>query len=391
MQQSRRQFLARSAQLGVLLGAGVPLLEACGGNSSSSSSPKKDPIKDGLKQEAGPLRIVNYADYVNPEVIADFEAKFGVKVEISTITSDSEMLAKLASGALKVDLVHSMADLSIGKLIAAGLIQPLNTSYLTNSGNAMASFTNPWYDPGALYSRPYTLFGSGIGFRADRIDPAQVAEQGWDVLWKATQFKGQVSVIDDNREVFAMSMLHRGSTDVNTVDAKQIDAALADVQQLINDVNVKVNIEGYKNIPEGTTTLAHTWSADMITGAAGYLPEGTKADVLGYWHPPAEQYITSNDSMGVMASAQSPVLAHLYINYMLDATVAEKNFTFTGYLPALGKFSADYLIGQGLVPENLQNCVPTNDDITKGLQLKPLTTAGDALYENAWSKFNAGG
>ncbi|MFM8312609.1 MAG: hypothetical protein ACKOAZ_12000, partial [Ilumatobacteraceae bacterium] len=43
---TRRQLLARSAGLGVLLGGGVPLLQACGGGSESASG---EPIADGLE------------------------------------------------------------------------------------------------------------------------------------------------------------------------------------------------------------------------------------------------------------------------------------------------------------------------------------------------------
>jgi spermidine/putrescine transport system substrate-binding protein len=392
MTHSRRQFLARSAQLGVLLGAGVPILGACGGDDGGSSSGKvTDPIADGLEPEPGPLRIVNYADYVSPDVIADFEREFGVKVEIATFDSDAEIVAKLASGAVKADVHHSMANTSIGKLIAGGLVQPLNRSYLTNRGNVLSAFDDPWYDAGSAYSVPYTFFGSGIGFRADRIDPATVAEQGWDTVWNATEFKGQVSVLDDDREAFVMAMLRRGITDINTEDQSIIDQALADVIELIDLVNVKVNIEGYKDVPEGTTTIAHTWSADMVAGAASYLPEGVGPEVLGFWHPPSEQYVVTNDSMGVLTGAASPVLAHLYINYLIDNAVSEKNFSFVGYLPALTKLDADFVIAQGYVPENLRNCVPTNDDIALGLSFRALSSEGEQRYERAWSTFNAGG
>ena len=391
MRTSRRQFLARSAQLGVLLGAGIPLLNACGGDSGSSGDQSTEPIADGLQPEKGPLRIINYADYVNPDVIADFEAKYGVKVEISTIDTDTEAVAKLASGALKVDVHHSMASTSIGNLIKGGLIQPLNRSYLTNRGNVIKAFDDPWYDPGAVYSVPYTFFGTGIGYRTDRIDPAEVEAQGWDTLWNATEFKGQVSILDDEREAFTMAMLRAGVTDINTLDQAIIDQALADVSELIDLVNVKVNIEGYKDIPEGTTTIAHTWSADLIAGAASYLPEGTTSEVLGFWHPPSEQYVVNNDSMGVLANAENPVLAHLYIDFLLDNAVAERNFSWVGYLPALTKLDADYVIGAGYVPENLRSCVPTNDDIAKGLKYEALGPEGDAQYEAAWSKFTAGG
>ncbi|MFN6122274.1 MAG: PotD/PotF family extracellular solute-binding protein [Actinomycetes bacterium] len=391
MRTSRRQFLARSARLGVLLGAGVPILNACGGDSGSSGSKQTDPIADGLEPSRGPLRIVNYADYVSPDVIADFEREFGVTVEISTFDTDTEAIAKLASGALKADVHHSMATNSIGNLIQGGLLQPLNRSYLPNFANVLPAFTDPWYDAGAAYSVPYTFFGTGIGFRADRIDPAEVAAQGWDTIWNATAFKGEVSVIDDEREAFTMAMLRKGVTDINTLDREIIDAAVADVIELIDLVNVKVNIEGYKDIPEGITSIAQLWSADLITGATNYLPEGTGPEVLGFWHPPAGQYVVSNDAMGVLADAESPVLAHLYLNHLLDNDVSEKNFSWVGYLPALAKLDADYVIGAGYVPENLRNCVPTNDDIAQGLRFEPLGPEGDAIYEAAWSRFTAGG
>ena len=271
-----------------------------------------------------------------------------------------------------------MASTSIGNLIAGGLVQPLNKSYLTNFPNVISTFNDPWYDPGATYSVPYTFFGTGIGYRTDRIDPALVEAQGWDTIWNATDFKGQVSVLDDEREAFTMAMLRKGVTDINTTDQKIIDQALADVSELIDLVNVKVNIEAYKDIPEGTTTVAQTWSADLIAGAAGYLPEGVTDEVLGFWHPPAGSYVVTNDSMGVLSDAQSPVLAHLYLNFLLDNEVAEKNFSWVGYLPAIAKLDADYVIGAGYVPEHLRNCVPTNDEIAQALYLKPLGATGDA-------------
>jgi spermidine/putrescine transport system substrate-binding protein len=386
---SRRHFLGGSVGLGLTV-AGLPWLSACGGSDNQAAG-DLEPIADGLAPEKGPLRIVNYADYVNLDVIADFEREWGVKVEITTIDSDSELITKLASGAIAVDLVHSLAANTIDRVIAGGLIRPLNKTYLPNAANVVPAFKDPWYDPGATYSMPYTFFGTGIGYRTDRVDPAQIEAWGWDTLWEATEFKGQCSILDDDREAFAMAMLRRGITDINTTDQELIDQALADMTELIDLVNIKVNIEGYKDIPEGATTIAHTWSADMVLAASGYLPEGVGPEVLGYWHPPSEGYVVSNDSMGVLAGAENPVLAHAYIDYLLDNDVAEKNFSWVGYLPALAKLDADYVIAQGYVPENLRNCVPTNEDITSGLQYRPLGTEGDLAYEEAWSRFSSGG
>lgn len=389
MTTSRRDFLARSARLGVLLGAGIPLLNACGGDSGSKGK-VSDPIADGLEPEKGPLRLFNYDSYVNPDVVAAFEQQFGVKVEITTFTTDTEALTKLANGAVKVDVHHSLSGVSVGRLIEGGLLQPLNPKYLPNRSNIITTFQDPWYDKGAAYTVPYMYFGSGIAYRADRISPDEVAAQGWETLWNATEFKGQVSVLDDDREPIVMAMMRRGVTDINTTDQKLLDQALADLTELIDLVNVKVNIEAYKNIPEGSVTIAHTWSPDMVNAYAGFMPEGVGPEVLGFWHPPAGEYMVNNDSMGVVAGCEHPVLAHLYLNFLLDNDIAEQNMSWVGYLPALSKFDADYVIDAGYVPENLRACIPTQEEIDKALYLKPLDADGQAKYEKVYSAFTSG-
>jgi spermidine/putrescine transport system substrate-binding protein len=384
---TRRDFIVRGAQLAAVLGIGAPLLQACGGDDDDEAV--TEPIDDGLEPEAGPLRVFNYSDYVNPDVVASFEEKYGVKVEITTFDVDAEALTKLASGSVEVDLHHSCAPNTLNRLIAGGLLQPLNKSYLPNAANVLTAFDDPWYDPGSQYTVPYTLFSSGIGYRADRIDPALVEAAGWDILWDPT-YKGVTSILDDYREGLAMAMLRRGLTDVNTTDEEVIRQAGTDLRELTGLMNIKVNIEGYKDVPEGVTDLAHTWSGDMIGGAYSYLPEGTDPSVLGWWYPSDGVGIVNNDCMGVISNAKSPVLAHLYMNHLLDAANAELNFEWLGYLPPIDGLDADYLIAQGYVPENLRSAVLTNDIVAKGLRFEPLPIEADQIWEEEWSKFNAG-
>jgi spermidine/putrescine transport system substrate-binding protein len=379
---SRRQVLAGSARLGLAMAVGVPLLQACG-DSAGSSSKQTKAIADGLKPEAGPLRILDYDAYVSPDLVSAFEKKYGVKVEITKFTTDDEAVSKLASGAVDVDLHKSAGTSTLFKLVDSGLIQPLNKSYLTNIGNIVASLRDPYYDKGGVYTVPYTVFGTGIGFRSDRIEPASVS---WETLWNP-KYKGVASVLDDVREGLAMAMMRKGLTDVNTGDATVIKKAGADLGELTNLMNIKVEIEGYHTIPEGSTTVAQTWSGDMI-GALQYLPAGTTADVLGYWLPaPA---VINNDVMAVLTKAKNPVLAHLFIDYLLDKANAITNFQFVGYQPAIDGVDGQFLIDQGLVPKNLESCVLSSDQIGKGYRFLQLSTDTEALWEDAWSKFTAG-
>ena len=382
---TRRQVLGGSVRIGLAMACGLPLLQACGSSGSSGGSKKNTKtIADGLKPEAGPLKILNYDSYVNPDVVSAFEAKYGVKTEITVFDTDDEAITKLASGAVKVDLHHSAATSTLYKLVDSGLLQPLNKSYLTNIGNVAASLRDPYYDKGSAYTVPYTVFGTGIGYRADRVDAAKVS---WDSLWDPT-YKGQASVLDDVREGLAMSMLHRGVQDVNTTDGAVIKQAGDDLGQLTGLMNIKVNIDGYTTVPAGSVTVAHTWSGDMIN-AQYNLPEGTDASVLGYWQPsPA---VINNDTMCILSNASNPVLAHLYIDFLLDKTNAQTNFSYVGYQPAIEGLGAQELIDAGLVPEHLRTCVMSNDEISKGYRFLQLSPDVETLWEDAWSKFKAGG
>ena len=381
---TRRQVIGGSARLGLALAVGLPLLQACGDDSKSSGGKASKAIADGLKPEAGPLRIFDYDAYVSPDIVSAFEAKYNTKVEITKFTTDDEAISKLASGAVDVDLHKSAGTSTLFKLIESGLIQPLNKSYLTNIGNVVASLRDPYYDKGGVYSVPYTVFGTGIGFRADRVDPASVS---WETLWDP-QWKGVTSVLDDLREGLAMAMMRKGLTDLNTGDPAVIKQAGTDLSELTNLMNIKVEIEGYHTIPEGATTVAQTWTGDML-GALQYLPEGTTSDVLGYWLP--DPAVINNDVMCVMTKAKNPVLAHLFVDYLLDKTNSIANFEFVGYQPAIDGVDGQYLIDQGLVPENLGSCVLSSDQVGKGYRFLQLSTDVEALWEDAWSKFTAGG
>ena len=379
---TRRQVIGGSARLGLALACGVPLLQACGDDSTSSKK-VSSAIKDGLKPEAGPLKIFNFDSYVNPDLITSFEDKYGVKVELTTFTTDDEAVTKIASGAVDVDLDLSASTTTLFKLIDTGLIQPINKTYLTNIGNVAAALRDPYYDKGGTYTVPYTVFSTGIGFRADRVDAGTVS---WDTLWDA-KYKGVTSLLDDSREGLTAAMLRKKLTDVNTSNPAVIKQAGSDLGELTNLMNIKVEIEGYHTIPEGSTTVAHTWSGDMLN-AQYYLPEGTGPEALAYWQP--ETAVIANDTMCVLTKAKSPVLAHLFIDHLLDKDNAQTNFGFVGYQPAIEGLGAQELIDAGLVPESLRSCVLSNDQITKGLRYLPLSIDVETLWNDAWSTFRAG-
>jgi spermidine/putrescine transport system substrate-binding protein len=403
----RRAFLRRSAYGAAVFAVGPSLLSACGGDDSGGGGgggevqlsrpdnpvtlPTFDDIAmigDGLDPEAGPLKIYNYAEYIAPQTIRRFRQEYGVDVEVTTFTSMDEAIARLSGGQADFDLWFATTDV-IGKAAVGRLLQPLNPSYLGNSGNVWDQLQDPFYDVGAQYSRPYTLYTTGIGYRIDRVEqPPDDYENPYDIFWDA-QYSGDLYLLEDDREVLGMAMLRAGQTDVNTEDPEEVDAALADVLELAADVNPRVGVEAYTILPEGRATVHQAWSGDVVN-AQYYLPEGESIDNIGFWYPPEGGGMIGSDQMTVLAGAASPVLAHLFIDYLLDAGNSLTNFEWLGYQPPQTSIDPASVVGDGLVPAHLDTTVIRPEDFETGYQLLQLSLAGERLWDNAWSTFTAG-
>ena len=406
-QLARRDVLRGGLWLGVGLGA-APLLSACGDNGSEAVQGGKapyplarpdqpvtltikdsnPPIDDGMEPESGgAFKILNYADYMAPGVMKDFGKRHGVDVQVTPYNNYDEMLAKIRAPGESFDLVFPGPSV-LSKMVYAELLQPLNHSYIPNLGNVWQEYQNPWYDRGARYTMPYTIYGTGVLYRTDRV--SDVPDNGYDLMWDK-QYAGKIYILDDLGEAIGMSLLRNGiTTDINTSNADHVQKATDSLIELIDLVQVKVNINAYSEVPEGTATVHQGWSGDAIAGQY-YLPKGETPEVYAYWRPddPAERVI-GNDVIAIPKSAQKPVLAHLMINDLLDEKIGLKNFGWNGYQPPITKFDADYLVKQGYIPENIMNAVIVPEDFEHGLTFYEVSPATEALWRNNWSRFKAG-
>jgi spermidine/putrescine transport system substrate-binding protein len=401
----RRTFLTRSAWSAAALAVGPTLLSACGdGNSRGDASPvplsRPDspvtlplyddipPIADGLEPESGTLKVYNYAEYLAPATIRGFRRAYDVDVEVTTFTSMDQAISHLSGGEADFDVFFATTDV-LAKLVLGKLLQPLNPSYLDNRSNLWDALQDPFYDQGARYSVPYTLFTTGIGYRRDRIaTPPEELDNPYDVFWDE-QYTGDVFVLDDDREVLGMAMLRAAQTDVNTEDADQVDAALQDILDMSSRVNVRVGSEAYTVLPEGRTTIHQMWAGDAVN-AQYYLPRGETIENVGYWYPAEGGGMIGSDQMTIMADAPHPVLAHHFLNYLLDVDNAVRNFSWLGYQPPQRTLDPDRVVADGYVPEHLATTVIRPQDFENGHQLLQLSLQGDQLWNTAWSRFSAG-
>ena len=354
----------------------------------------EDPIKSGLAPETGgTFKIWNYQDYFDKKLMAEFGKKYNVNVELSTFDSQDQSITRLATHAVTPDVMEITPD-RLDQAVAGRLIKPINFDYVPNlKANVWPSLQKPFYDAGASYTVPYVVYNTGIGWRDDKVteDIPNLANP-WSIFWNAKKYEGYVGVLDDTREALTMGLLYRQFYDINTEDPAAIDQALTDLKALIPICNPKINITMYQTLATGESWLHHSWSGDLLAAYFAYLPPGDNGSHLRYWWAGRGKGPSQNDCWAICSTTTKPVLAHLWLNYLLEEGVAYNNFVnFTGYQPPQNSITADALIAKKVIPENLRSTVLKSEDIgPDSLQEMTLTPTGQALWQKAYARFNSG-
>jgi spermidine/putrescine transport system substrate-binding protein len=420
----RRAFLRG----GMTAAAGLPLasafLAACqstdGGTNGASGSmtlplarpdapvtlpmpPGNPPIASGLPNEEGAtLKLYNWDQYIQRKVVEDFGKKFKCKVEISTFNNMDEALSKIRGGQVDFDVFFPTPDI-LGKMALTELVQPLNHDYLPNLSKniwpELSAADKPYYDVGSQYTVPYMVYRTGIGWRNDLVDEADWPtnlDNPYEALWNP-KYKGKIGIYDDYREGLVLGLLRNGVTDVNTGDEAELAAARDALLEMADTVNVALDINGaYEDLPKGIFVLHQAWSGDII--ASPWYGKGSfkeTAPLMSYWWPEDGKGVIGNDTMTVLKNAKNPVLAHQFLNYVMDFDVSMQNMGWVGYQPPQNDappeaFKDPNFKYAWIVPENLNNCVVMKEDFDTGFIECELDPKVDMIWHSNWEQVNAG-
>jgi spermidine/putrescine transport system substrate-binding protein len=426
---SRRDFLRRSLGTAVTLPSAAAILAACtkpgttssdggatsvgkGGIDNSGPYPiattdhpvtwtlydDVPAIADGQQPESGAtLQIYNWDQYIWKKQVQKFCDQFNCDYKITTFQNMDEALTKMRQGELSVDIFFPTTD-TFGKLITAKLLQPLNHSYIPNlQKNVWPQLVNPYYDQGSRYSVPYVVYTTGIAYRRDTIPDDQIwgMDNPYDILWDPT-YKGRVGVYDSYRDTMGEVLLRNGITDVNTSKQSDIDLAQNQLLDMIDTVDVRYSINGaYKLLPENQYDVHMSWSGDIVAGWF-YLGDGSKPQDLGYWYPEDRKGIAQSDTITIPSNAPNPVLAHNFLNFMLDEKVALDNFSWVGYQPPQNGADPDTLTttkdvwGVPYVFPWMEAAVVRKEDFEVGYKEWELTPDVDNMWHDAWQNFRVG-
>ena len=188
-----------------------------------------------------------------------------------------------------------------------------------------------------------------------------------------------MQLLNDPREGIGAAIMRGGSVEPQHRGARSRSTRpIADLIKLNDDVRVKVAINGYETLPTGRIVLGQVWSGDMLAAAISYLPEDVPATALSYAFQ-EEGGPVANDIITVAAAAQKPVMAHRFLNFMLDDKIALENFVdYVGYQPPIKSINADALVEDEVIPPNLANVLVTPEAYANANAYLALTGRGAA-------------
>jgi spermidine/putrescine transport system substrate-binding protein len=380
---SRRTFLRAAG-----VAAGSALIGACvpgDGRPVSLSNDGNRPIDPGAGIERdSTLRIYQWRNYLAADVVDSFtrrHAAFGIDVAVESFTTMAEAAQRLRRPDADFDVFFPTIDALPG-LVGAGLLRPLTHELLPNLSNLWPYFrdgSGPFYDVGQRYTLPYTVYSTGIGWRRDLVrerDAPADLENPYDAFWNQ-RYRGAVGIYDDYREAIAMALIRRGE-DPNSGDEGAVDRAVGDLVALAEDVDVEISAEGaYDELQTGEYALQQAWSGDILSAKRFGAAAADDAGLVAYTWPRGG--VVGCDLTSICAKGRNPVLAHAFLDHLLDVRVAFENFRWNGYQPPVGDEPP-------VVPSYLQDAILRPGDLTEGRFLRPLGPEADARWRVGWQR-----
>ncbi len=316
------------------------------------------------------LNVLNWGDYIDTDVLADFEAETGIKVKYTTMTSNEEMMVKLSSADCIYDICFP-SDYIIEKLIQEDLLYAINQDNIPNMKNIDERFLDLSFDPDNTYSVPYFWGTVGILYNTTMVTEPVTS---WNALWDE-QYKGEILMYDSVRDTIGITLVKLGY-DINTRNAQEVlEAQRALIEQkplvkayLTDDIKMEMI--------NGNAALAVVYSGDALY-CISENPD------LAYAVPEEGSNVWF-DNIIIPKTSEHTAEAEQFINFLCDAEIAKRNTEYV-YFSTPNK-AALSLLGADFTDDATYN--PPQEILDR---CKIFSDLGDFIttFTDAWTKIKA--
>jgi spermidine/putrescine transport system substrate-binding protein len=400
----RRSFLKAAAFGAASTTSLAAVLDACTRASAPAATGGAGPIRSGLPLERdATLRVYEWKDYLAKDVLDAFtrrHADADVRIRVESFQRIDEAIARLREPGSDFDVFFPTID-ALPDLIRAGMLRPLNHDYLPNIANLWSWFNapgRPSYDPNLAYSVPYTVYSSGVGWCGDLVAPPDAPDEAdpFAIFWDE-RYRGKLGIYDEYLEALSLALLRGGVVDLKAATDAQLARAADALEEAVRVAGVRFTIDGAEEgLPEGEFVAHQAWSGDVLT-APRYADEddpGSGARVarrLRYRAPAGPGLVVGCDLTAICARGRNPVLAHAFLDHLLEFDTAMNNFAWNGYQPPLrgataAAFAEPSFRWHAAVPPNLLNAIISEDAFASGQMLVGFGPSEQARWLDQWNR-----
>jgi spermidine/putrescine transport system substrate-binding protein len=323
---------------------------------------------------ADTLYLYNWSEYMDPDVLKQFEEEFGVKVVEDTFASNEEMLAKFQAGASGYDIIFP-SDYMVDIMIEEELLAEIDHENIPNIKNIDELFADPPYDSGMVHCIPYMWGTTGLGYNQDVFEEPP---DSWAYVFDpevGSAYEGQITMLDDVRETVGAALKYLGYS-LNTTD----ENALSEARELL--MQQKEWLYAYE-----AENYAPLISADETVIAHGYngyfLMTALEDERIAYTIPREGATIWA-DNMCVPESAPNKYTAEVFIDFLLRPEVSAALVNYLWY-PSPNSAAEEFIDAEILEDPAIY---PPEDIMDR---LEWIEDVGDAttVYERIWTEVKA--
>ena len=337
------------------------------------------------------VRVYNWSDYIDEQILKDFEAETGIKVVYDVFDSNEIVETKLLTGKTGYDVVVPTATF-LSRQIKAGVFQKLDKSKLPN-------LTNIWpeiyeriarYDPDNAYSINYMWGTTGIGYNVDKVKKAlpDAPLDSWKLVYDPENLKKLKScgvMLLDSPEDLLPSVMNYLGLKPDLTNVKDVEKAAEHLGKLKPYITKFHSSEYINALANGNICVTVGYSGDIFQ-AKTRAEEAGKGVNVGYIIPNEGAQLWF-DQMAIPADAPNVENAHIFLNYILKPEVAAKASNYVSY--ANGNLKSQEFLDEGI--KTNPSIYPTAEVLSR---LYTVPSIEDSKVQRAltraWTKAKSG-
>lgn len=320
----------------------------------------------------GSLKVYNWGEYMNPQVLELFEKETGISVTYDEYETNESMYPIIAKGAADYDLICP-SDYMIQKMSDEGLLEPINWSRIPNAKNIDDQYFEfaRGYDENNTYSMPYLWGTVGILYNKKMV---KGPIDSWGVLWD-TRYQDDILMQKSVRDAFGVALKYLGYS-LNTTDEAQLDEAKQKLleQKHSGVVQAYVVDEVRDKMIAGEAAMGVIYSGEALT----CMEEN---EDLAYVIPKEGSNLWM-DNFAIVKGAKNKENAEKFLNFLCRPEIMKMNFEYITYSVPSSK-------ARELLPDEYKNSTiafPALDSLKNCEVLKYVGKDGDSLYNQKWKE-----